>query len=127
MWLLESWVGTLNGPNITGSQGVKAILYMSALRDILIQPYKKIGDVDFITRFSQPIQNSEWFAYDNEHVLFATEGKLKFVELDDRDERNTQDIAAVRSPLKIKYNSYDDYIYFLDGTTLKRISLLENK
>ncbi len=37
MWLLESWVGTLNGPNITGSQGVKAILYMSALRDILIQ------------------------------------------------------------------------------------------
>lgn len=37
MWLLESWVGTLNGPNITGSQGVNAILYMSALRDILIQ------------------------------------------------------------------------------------------
>lgn len=102
-------------------------LYVKYLRDILIQPYKKIGDVDFITRFSQPIQNSEWFSYDNEHILFATEGKLKLVELDDRDERNTQDISAVRSPLKIKYNSYDDYIYFLDGTTLKKISLLENK
>jgi hypothetical protein len=37
MYLLESWVGTLNGPNITGAAGVNAILYMSALRDILIQ------------------------------------------------------------------------------------------
>lgn len=37
MYLLESWVGTLNGPNITGAGAVKAVLYMSALRDILIQ------------------------------------------------------------------------------------------
>lgn len=102
-------------------------LYVKYLREILIQPYKKIGDVDFITRFSQPIQNSEWFSYNNEYILFTTEGKLKFTELDGRDERNTQDITAVRSPLKIKYNSYDDHIYFLDGTTLKKISLLEDK
>ncbi len=102
-------------------------LYVKYLREILIQPYKKIGDVDFITRFSQPIQNSEWFSYDNEHILFVTEGKLKLVELDGRDERNIQDITAVHSPIKLKYNSYNDYIYFLDGSSLKRISLLENK
>lgn len=102
-------------------------LYVIYLREILIQPYKKIGDISFITRFSQPIQNSEWFSRDNEHILFITEGKLKLVELDDRDERNTQDVTSVRSPMKLKYNIYDDNIYFLDGSTLKKISLLENK
>ena len=100
-------------------------LYVLYLRDILIQPYKKIGDIELITRFSRPIQNSEWFAYDNEHILFTTEGKLKLTELDGRDERNTHDVIAVKSSSKIIYNSYDDTIYFLDGTTLKKISLLE--
>lgn len=37
MYVLESWVGELNGPNITGTDGVRSVLYMSALRDILIQ------------------------------------------------------------------------------------------
>jgi len=36
-YALASWVGILNGPNITGAQGVNAILYMSLFRDILIQ------------------------------------------------------------------------------------------
>ncbi len=100
-------------------------IYVKYLRDILIQPYKKKGDIELITRFSQPIQNSEWFDFDNEHILFTTEGKLKLTELDGRDERNTHDIITMKSPSKLTYNFFNDTLYFLDGTTLKKISLID--
>ncbi len=37
MYLLESWVGRGDGPILQGEAGVDAIIYMSLLRDILIQ------------------------------------------------------------------------------------------
>lgn len=99
-------------------------MFVYYLKNIRIQPYKNKGDMEFITRFSKPITNSEWFAYDNEHIIFTAEKLIKFTELDGRDQRNTYDIATVNNALKIKYNSYNDYLYFLDGSTLKKITML---
>ena len=99
-------------------------IFIYYLKDIRIQPYKNRGDIEFITRFSKSITHSEWFAYDNEHIIFAVDKLIKFTELDSRDQRNIYDIIGVKDALKIKYNSYDDYLYYLDGLTLKRLTLL---
>src|SRR3989338_7196508 len=99
-------------------------IYAYYLKDIKIQPYRTRGDKELITRFSKPIVNIEWFAYDNEHVLFTVDKMLKLTELDGRDQRNTYDITGVENPSRLVYNSSDDYIYFLDGHSLKRTTLL---
>ena len=99
-------------------------IYAYYLKDIKIQPYRVRGDKELITRFSKPIVNIEWFAYDNEHVLFTVDKMLKLTELDGRDQRNTYDITGVENPSRLVYNSSDDYIYFLDGHSLKRTTLL---
>ena len=99
-------------------------IYAYYLKDIKIQPYRVRGDKELITRFSKPIVNIEWFAYDNEHVLFTVDKILKLTELDGRDQRNTHDITGVENPSRLVYNSTDDYIYFMDGHLLKRTTLL---
>ena len=99
-------------------------IYVYYLKDIRIQPYRVRGDKELITRFSKPIVNIEWFAYDNEHILFTVDKMLKLTELDGRDQRNTYDIAAVENPSRLVYNSTDDYIYLLDGHSLERTALL---
>ena len=99
-------------------------IYVYYLKDIKIQPYKNRGDKELITRFSKPIVNIEWFAYDNEHILFTVNETLKLTELDGRDQRNTYDIVEVKKPSRITYNATDDYIYFLDERALKRTTLL---
>ncbi|MCR4323191.1 MAG: hypothetical protein NUV61_03855 [Candidatus Azambacteria bacterium] len=100
-------------------------LYVYYLKDVLIQPKKKVGDIELITRLSRPITGITWFSYDNEHIFFIAEKKIRFIELDGRDHRNVYDIAEAAQALKISYNGYDDYLYFLDGTLLKKISLFK--
>src|SRR3989344_621228 len=99
-------------------------IYVYYLKDIKIQPYKNRGDKELITRFSKPIVNIEWLAYDNEHIIFTVNETLKLTELDGRDQRNTYDIVEVKKPSRITYNATDDYIYFLDERALKRTTLL---
>lgn len=99
-------------------------IFVYYLKDVRIQPYRNRGDIEFITRFSKPIADCEWYNYDNEHIIFTADKFIKFTELDGRNQRNTYDIAEARNALKIKYNSYDDYLYFLDGTALKRLTLI---
>lgn len=101
-------------------------VYVYYLSNILIQPKKKSGDIDLITRLSKPITNLTWFSHDNEHLMFTAEKKIHFVELDGRDHRNTHVVADVRQPLKMIYSSYDDYLYVLDGGTLSKIALIKN-
>ena len=57
--------------------------------------------------------------------MLGAENKTKLIELDNRERRNAYDITEAKEPMKIKYNNYDDYIYFLDGSELKKITLLE--
>ena len=101
-------------------------IHVSYLKDSSVQPRRKQGDTELITRFSGTIGSIAWFSYDSEHILFAAEGKLKFVELDGRDRRNTYDVSEVKRPAVIIYNRFDDFIYLLDGHTLKKITLIKN-
>lgn len=101
-------------------------IYVYYLNDILIQPKKKRGDIDLITRLSKPVTNLTWFGYDNEHLLFTAEKKMQFIELDGRDHRNTYTVADVRQPLKVIYSGYDDYLYVLDSGALSKIALIKN-
>lgn len=100
-------------------------IYIYYLRDIRIQPYKNARETELITRFSKPVKNSEWFEYNNEYIMLGAENKIKLIELDNRDKRNAYDITEAKELMKIKYNNYDDYLYFLDGSELKKITLLE--
>ncbi|MEK7494059.1 MAG: hypothetical protein AAB630_02790 [Patescibacteria group bacterium] len=101
-------------------------IYVYYLKDVLIQPKRKVGDTELITRLSRPITGIAWFSYDNEHLLFTAEKKIQFIELDGRDHRNVYDIADAAQALKMVYSSYDDHLYFLDGTELKKVSLLKS-
>ncbi|MBI1755416.1 hypothetical protein HYR65_04005 [Candidatus Azambacteria bacterium] len=101
-------------------------IYIYYLKDIVIHPQKAAGEIELITRFSKPVGAIAWFSYDNEHILFAADEKLKLIELDGRDKRNVYDIAEVKKPVKIIYNDFDDFIYFLDGQTFKKITLIKN-
>lgn len=99
-------------------------IYVYYLKDIRIQPYKNRGDKELITRFSKPILNIAWFSYDNEHIVFSADKIIKLTELDGRGQRNTYDIIGAENSSRIIYNTANDYIYFLDGTALKRVTLL---
>lgn len=101
-------------------------IYVYYLGTILIQPKKKSGDIDLITRLSKPITNLTWFAHDNEHLIFTAERKIQFIELDGRDHRNTHTVTDVQQPSKLIYSGYDDYLYVLDSGTLSKIALIKN-
>lgn len=101
-------------------------IYVYYLKDIAVQPRKKEGETELITRFSGPIGAMSWFSYDNEHIFFVADGMLKLTELDGRDGRNTVDIALVKKPVRLIYNSFDDFLYLLDGKTFKKITLIKN-
>lgn len=122
----------VNGASFSGDRkklawhNAKNEIHVYYLSDILIQPKKKRGDTELVTRFSQPITNLTWFSYDNEHLVFIAEKKMQFIEIDGRDHRNTYAFADVRQPKKVIYSSYDDYLYFLDSGTLSKLALLKN-
>lgn len=100
-------------------------IYVYYLKDVLIQPKKRVGDTELVTRLSRPITGITWFSYDNEHIFFTAEKKIRIIELDGRDHHNMYDIADAAQALRMSYSSYDDYLYFLDGTILKKISLFK--
>lgn len=100
-------------------------IHVYYLKDVVIQPKKKVGDTELITRLSRPITGITWFSYDNEHIFFTAEKKIQFIELDGRDHRNVYDIADAAQALRVSYSSYDDHLYFLDGALLKKVSLFK--
>jgi len=100
-------------------------IHVYYLKDVLIQPKRKVGDTELITRLSRPITGITWFSYDNEHLFFTAEKKIRFIELDGRDRHNVYDIADAPQALRMSYSSYDDHLYYLDGAVLKKISLFK--
>jgi hypothetical protein len=66
------------------------------LEDILLQPYKKAGDKELVTRFAQNISQALFFP-DNEHIAFVAGDQIKVIELDGRDQRNLAGSHLVRA------------------------------
>lgn len=120
-----------NIQNLQFSDDNKKLLYSSPneiwvyyLKDISEQPNKKAGEKELATRLSQKIDNVIWYGRTNEHIIFSVNQKIKIIELDSRDERNTVDLMEMDFE-QISYNPKDEKIYFFTQGKLSRTSLEE--
>lgn len=114
--------------NVQFSSDGKKVLFFSDyeiwvlyLEDFLIQPYKKAGEKELITRFAQKISEALFFP-DNEHIAFAVGNQIKVVELDGRDQRNMVDFLLTPSP-QIYYDFKNENFYYLSQSNLFLIKL----
>jgi len=96
-------------------------IWILFLEDFLVQPYKKAGEKELITRFSQKITDVVFFP-DNEHLAFVVGDKIKITELDGRDRRNTIDFLTVPAP-EIYFDAEKETFYFLTGEKLFSLKL----
>jgi len=96
-------------------------IWVLYIEDFLLQPYKKTGDKELITRFSQPITQAIFYP-DNEHIAFVVGNQIKITELDGRDQRNTIDFISAPSP-QIYFDEPTSYFYYLAQNELFRIKL----
>ena len=72
------------------------------------------GDSRLITRYSKEIKRVVW-AGDSNHIFFIVDKKIKFIETDDRDQRNVFDFIKLKNEDgDLFYNSENKKLYFLD-------------
>lgn len=69
-------------------------LWIKWEKDARYQPFQKAGDVEFVIRFNQKIDDVQWYK-DSSHLLISVGGILKFVEIDNRGEINISDITTI--------------------------------
>jgi len=91
------------------------------LEDILIQPYKKAGDKELITRHSQKI-SQVIFHPNNEYLAYVIGDQIKIIELDGRDRRNVIEFITAKNP-QIYLSYQDGYFYYLTEEQLFRLKL----
>lgn len=96
-------------------------LWIFYLEDILIQPYKKAGENELITRYSQPILQAIFYP-DNEHLAFIVGHRIKITELDGRGQRNTVDFIETPAT-QIYFDESSSYLYYLTQNELFRVKL----
>jgi hypothetical protein len=121
----------------------KKLLYWSdsevwflMLRDWEVQPVRKKGDNELITRFSTPIKNVQWL--DNyENILFSSGNKIKSAEIDVRNHVNIVDVFESSQDFDNRdffYNKKNQTLFLRSPekindkeiSTLKSIILLES-
>lgn len=66
------------------------LLYASQHEIYIYEP--SIENSELITRYSEEISALDWYPGNFKYVYFAVSGKLKSIEIDERDVRNTADI-----------------------------------
>ena len=72
------------------------------------------GDSRLITRYGKEIKNAVW-AGDSNHIFFIVDKKIKFIETDDRDQRNIFDFIELKNENSdLFYDSKNKKLYFLD-------------
>lgn len=96
-------------------------IWVLYIEEIMLQPYKKPGEKEMITRFSQKIDQVIFYP-DNDHIAFVVDEKIKIIELDGRDRRNMADFISAKSP-RIYYDFNDEDFYYLSENNLFRIKL----
>jgi len=79
------------------------------------QPQKEKGDKLFLTRFSEKIGRISW--YTDHYLIFDIKGKIKVVEIDDRDKINIVDFAEFKDS-EIFWNQINKKLYVLSDKTL---------
>ncbi len=88
-------------------------IFVYFTRDWKTQPIRSEDEIQNITRFSQKINNVQWYK-DYEHIIFNAGKQIKIIELDQRDYRNMQDLfTCSNASAKITFNSFEDRLYFI--------------
>ncbi|MFH0852492.1 MAG: PEGA domain-containing protein [bacterium] len=100
------------------------------LKDVYGQPYRKAGDRELITRYSDKITQAVWFAKTSENIIYGAadsngQTQIKITELDGRDQRNTFDIWTAKDP-DIYWNQNNDLLYVLTEGKLYSADLLSS-
>ena len=72
-----------------------------------VQPVREENELMPITSSSDPIENVQWYR-DYEHVLFTSDNKVKFIEIDNRDNRNMVDILSLNDSTTLLVDNFSD-------------------
>jgi len=124
--IFEKIASQINGAVFSGD-GKKIIywnnneIWINYLQDILIQPYKKVGDKELITRHSQKISQVIFYP-NNEYLTCVVGDQIKIIELDGRDQRNVIEFISAKNP-QIYFSYQDSYFYYLTEGQLFRLKL----
>ncbi|MFA5047806.1 MAG: PEGA domain-containing protein [Patescibacteria group bacterium] len=78
--------------------------------EIYIYNFNK-KDPELITRFGQPISQAVWHPQ-GRHLIFASDNKLRVIELDNRELRNIIDLASNTPVQNLQINSSGKTLYF---------------
>jgi hypothetical protein len=95
-------------------------IWISWLKNTNHQPYRKAGETELITRFSQRISDVQWYK-DSEHLIASVGGILKFIEIDTRGGLNVLDISTISGPFY--YDKDTNSIFKFEDKNLAKISL----
>lgn len=95
-------------------------IWVRWLKDTNYQPFKKSGDTELITRYSQLINDVQWYK-DSDHLIADVGGTLKFIEIDTRGGINGYDLAPASG--QFYYDKDSDVIYKYNGQKLVRLGL----
>lgn len=90
-------------------------IWILFLEEKLDQPPKMIGELTFLTRFSEKIKEVFW--YTSHYLIFNTGDKIKIIEIDDRDKINTVNLTSFEEP-KIFWNKSYKNLYILTNENL---------
>ena len=90
-------------------------IWLFFLENSYDQPWRKVKEKVFLTRFSEKIEDLFWFTA--HYLIFNTDSQIKIVEIDDRDRLNIYDQAEFKEP-EIFFNGFDKKIYLLSEGSL---------
>ncbi len=85
------------------------------LKDIFDQPQRKYKDNVFLTRFSEKIENVNW--YTSHYIAFTVNDRIKIMEIDNRDHINIVLLAQFENP-KMFFSFPEKKIYLLSNNNL---------
>lgn len=97
-------------------------IWIKWMKDSDYQPFKRTGDVQLVTRFSQKIDDIQWYK-DSEHLFISVGGIIKFIEIDTRGGLNLFEVTTVSGPFY--YDRDQDALFKFEGNRLVRIDLLK--
>lgn len=95
-------------------------IWTAWLKDANHQPYRRAGETELITRFSQKISDVRWYK-DSEHLIAGVGGALKFIEIDTRGGLNIFDFSTISGPFY--YDKDIGAIFKFEGKNLVKIDL----
>lgn len=90
--------------------------------DIKIQPFKYVGQRELVIKIPQEIISSQWYTATDNHIIYGFENSIKFIELDERDNRNIMHIAELQSS-KMFYSDISEKLYVLSNGILYSVTL----